>query len=328
MSILRKRSKEGWTTINNDLLSDTSLSWEAIGIACHLLSKPNDWVIRMTYLVSVGKDGEKAVRNAMQELAAAGYLMRYREQDQTGKLQTVTIIADHPAFINEGTPQDRINGYAKHADIPQTDISSTDTSVSDTSVRGRSLLSTDVPNTDVLSTKKGRGSRASEATEQVGQLPPPTPHASPFLVNGMTAGELAKQRGQAQKYSPEYKWEIHRPVFEALVDIMGVQALVDADDGRVIGDYQDVAVILVKAGLTADAVLARKEQWLTTWPGKDGGSLSQLKMFLVKKAAHAQAEQMVKVRVLVRPNQGDAFHDIISMPEREAREGNYEIVKG
>ncbi len=119
---------------------------------------------------------------------------------------------------------------------------------------------------------------------QNGIQPPPAVADTPFLVNGMTAGELAKQRGQAKKYSPEYDWKIHRPVYEALVDIMGVQALVDADDARVIGDYQDVAVILVKAGQTAETVLARKEKWQTTWPGNDGGSLSQLKMFLVRQS--------------------------------------------
>lgn len=137
MSILRKQRKVGWTTIDNSILEDESISWRAKGLACYLISKPDDWVIRMPYLVLVGKEGEKAVRTALHELATAGYLMRHREQDALGQLRTITVIADHPAFIDTGTVEERINGYSK-TDIP----------ISDRSETGRSLINTDIPNTD------------------------------------------------------------------------------------------------------------------------------------------------------------------------------------
>lgn len=283
--------------LNRAGVNDERLSFKAVGILTYLLSKPDNWTILEADLVKRHTDGDSAIRTGLKELRDFGYFEKVSIRDETTK---------------------RITGWETHIYETPKEVKSHNV---ENPPSGNSTLWENAP---LISNDYSKSIEGRETVSPSNGHQP----VSPFLVNGMTAGELAKQRGQAQKYSPEYKWEIHRPVFEAIVDIMGVQALVDADDARVIGDYQDVAVILVKAGLTADAVLARKEQWLTTWPGKDGGSLSQLKMFLVKKAANAQSGQMVKVRVLVRPNQGDAFHDIISMPEREAREGNYEIAKG
>ena len=162
MSVLRKKSKEGWTTIDNSILEDESLSWRAKGLACYLISKPNDWVIRMPHLIHVGKEGEKAVRTALQELAIAGYLMRHREQDTLGQFHTITEIADYPAFIDTGTAEERINGYSK-SDTPKTDIP-----FSDRSETGKSLSTTDIPNTD-----------QSQADDLPSSLPVPPPPAAP-----------------------------------------------------------------------------------------------------------------------------------------------------
>lgn len=152
MSILRKQHRERYTTIENSILEDKELSFRARGVAAFLFTKPNNWTISLSHLIASGSEGEKAIRTALQELAAAGYIMRKRERDTGGHVHTVTIIADYPAFKATGTAEDRINGYTQKTAIP--DIPIPDMSVSDNSGMVSSLVKTDVVKTDVVKTEK------------------------------------------------------------------------------------------------------------------------------------------------------------------------------
>lgn len=111
MSTLRKQTRSGYTHISNELINTEGLSYRAKGIALVLLSKPDDWVIKVDYLARVGKEGEEAIRTAMKELAQYGFLMRTRELDNSGHICTITHLADYPAYIDVGTVEIRINGY-------------------------------------------------------------------------------------------------------------------------------------------------------------------------------------------------------------------------
>lgn len=103
---------------------------------------------------------------------------------------------------------------------------------------------------------------------------PPAPQqpvqrsATPFLVDGMTAGQLATQRGQRMKHCQDYDWRIHRAAFEAVIDAVGKRALVDADDTKTIGDWQQVAVTLTKAGQTAETIRSKTPAWKDSYWGK------------------------------------------------------------
>lgn len=115
MSLLRKRVRAGYTHVANELVDNRVLSFRARGIAIFLLSKPDDWEIKIEYLVTQGKEGREAVRAALKELAEHGFLMRDRVQDANGQMCTVTRVADYPAFIGVGTTESRILGYEPQA---------------------------------------------------------------------------------------------------------------------------------------------------------------------------------------------------------------------
>jgi hypothetical protein len=148
MTILRKQTRRGYTHISNELLDADGLSYRAKGIAAMLLSKPDDWEIKIPYLARIGKEGEKAVRTALQELAAYGFLMRERIHED-GAVRTVTRIADYPAFANVGTIEQRINGYTPKADA-DSDIPISDRSGSSPS-RKRQVRNGEV----LVNTEKG-----------------------------------------------------------------------------------------------------------------------------------------------------------------------------
>lgn len=149
MSMLRKQAKSDYTHLSNDLLGNEELSFRARGIAAFLLSKPNDWIIKIEYLVRQGSEGREAIRAALQELATHGYLMRDRLTDEAGKLRTVTYIADYPAYINVGTVERRILGYEPPTELRVSGGSDNRSSVDQGVGAPEVLLIPDLPITDL-----------------------------------------------------------------------------------------------------------------------------------------------------------------------------------
>jgi len=69
-------------------LEDARLSFKAKGILAYLLSRPDDWVVRIADLCNHSPDGPTAVRAAMKELAAQGYAILQTIKDKdSGKIE-------------------------------------------------------------------------------------------------------------------------------------------------------------------------------------------------------------------------------------------------
>lgn len=67
-------------------LEDDRLSWKAKGIWAYLMSKPDDWEVRLEDIVKRAKDGDAAVRSGIDELVEYGYMEKCdpeRRQDGT-----------------------------------------------------------------------------------------------------------------------------------------------------------------------------------------------------------------------------------------------------
>lgn len=86
--IIKVKKSRNYASILNKSIEDSRLSWKATGILCYLLSRPDDWQVRISDLCNrknpidpkTGKtmrgDGEQAVRNAITELIRNGYIIR------------------------------------------------------------------------------------------------------------------------------------------------------------------------------------------------------------------------------------------------------------
>lgn len=74
MSIFKINKTTNFTVIHNSVIDNEDLSWKARGILIYLLSKPNNWEVRMSELISKSKnEGQMAVRSALKELVKFGY---------------------------------------------------------------------------------------------------------------------------------------------------------------------------------------------------------------------------------------------------------------
>lgn len=97
MSKIRKSSPSNFTTLTNELINDTSLSFKAKGIYAYLWSKADDWQFYIKEIASKSKDGIDSVRSGIKELEDAGYLERERVNNKdTGLIEYDYIIHESP----------------------------------------------------------------------------------------------------------------------------------------------------------------------------------------------------------------------------------------
>lgn len=80
-----KKHSTGFTQIPNDLICDPSLSAKAKAIYCYIFSRPDTWQFYMQDMVKQMKEGKDAVREALKELALAGWIIRTQVKDKSGK---------------------------------------------------------------------------------------------------------------------------------------------------------------------------------------------------------------------------------------------------
>ena len=77
----RVKRTSGYTIMSNYHLRDMNLSLKASGLLSLVLSLPEDWQYSVKGLTAIVKEGESAVKSALQELEQHGYLRRTGTDD-------------------------------------------------------------------------------------------------------------------------------------------------------------------------------------------------------------------------------------------------------
>ncbi len=76
----------GYTVMSNYHLRDKALGLKAKGLLSVMLSLPEDWDYTIAGLCKICDTGKDAIRKAIRELEAAGYISRQRIRDEDGTL--------------------------------------------------------------------------------------------------------------------------------------------------------------------------------------------------------------------------------------------------
>jgi len=119
MAIIRAKREHNYTVINNKVFQRNQLSWQAMGMLSYLLSKPDDWSVVVSELISVTKNtvkptGNNGVYNILKELREKGFVQVRKNGDGT----TDYIIFDEP---NQANPN-QANPNQAETTLVNTDI--------------------------------------------------------------------------------------------------------------------------------------------------------------------------------------------------------------
>ena len=96
MRIHRSAHLRFFTTLGNEVLRDSRLSFCARGILAHLLSQPNGKRDDIRTLTERTPEGRERVASAMRELERFGYLKRTKKRSSAGRIYTEVEVFDTP----------------------------------------------------------------------------------------------------------------------------------------------------------------------------------------------------------------------------------------
>jgi DnaD/phage-associated family protein len=146
MSIIRVRKDERYFTASNEPFVDKRLSWETRGLIGYLLTKPNNWEVRIDDLEKQSTAKLYKLRRMLAEARLYGYMNRIRIAKTDGTFDWITEVFESPsqnpnpsASVQKSTTgQSRVglstSGSAtrgKPTDIVITDSTSTDSNVNE-----------------------------------------------------------------------------------------------------------------------------------------------------------------------------------------------------
>lgn len=102
MAIYKIQKRESpFVQIDKHVFENSKISWKAKGILGYLLSKPNDWKVRIGDLKNKSTDGKSACRSALKELENNGYIIRKMERKADGSYsQLIYHVFERPRAIN------------------------------------------------------------------------------------------------------------------------------------------------------------------------------------------------------------------------------------
>lgn len=93
--------KNPYVMIDKRPLEKAYMSWKAKGMLCYLLSRPNDWTVRLGDLVKRSTDKLHATRQALRELVLAGHVRQVEYRFKNGKYAgTVYEVHELPLYEN------------------------------------------------------------------------------------------------------------------------------------------------------------------------------------------------------------------------------------
>lgn len=109
MPVFRVERTKNFTVMSNHHLRDKTISLKAKGLLSQMLSLPNDWDYTLRGLAAINKESIDAVRTAVHELEAAGYVVRSRIRDERGQLRGCDYFVYEYPHIEDGKTKRKPN---------------------------------------------------------------------------------------------------------------------------------------------------------------------------------------------------------------------------
>ena len=120
MAVFRIEKTRNYTIMSNHHLRNAALSLKAKGLLSQMLSLPENWDYTLAGLSRINRESVEAIRTAVLELEAAGYIARRQRRDDKGKMSNIEYtIYEQPRETD--TPEIENKPFAPLRDFPITD---------------------------------------------------------------------------------------------------------------------------------------------------------------------------------------------------------------
>jgi len=142
---------KNYVKIPNDLVDDSTISWKAKGLFCHMASKPDHWNFTVRSLASQFPDGKSAIFAALDELKQRGWITFTKRANGQGKYKLETSL--DPESDNQYEAMPESDNRTEH-DQPESDnrIKEGEPESDNPDLGYRTLRKSDaISNTDALS---------------------------------------------------------------------------------------------------------------------------------------------------------------------------------
>lgn len=104
MAVFRVEKNTNYTTMSNYHLRDINMSLKAIGLLSKILSLPEDWDYSIAGLAAICKEGESAIKTALEELKENGYLVVKKlnpDESGTGRYAYEYVVYESPQEVEK-----------------------------------------------------------------------------------------------------------------------------------------------------------------------------------------------------------------------------------
>ena len=174
----------GYTVLPNGILRDTGLSLKTKGLFAIILSLPEGWDYSVAGLATVAGCGRDAIRGALKEMEAAGYLTRQRAHGEGGKFTGVVYTIRDTAEPLSGNPT--MDDPAPLSGKPTTDNPTSEKPSSENPTQlNKDLSSKDLSNTPLP--PKGGAAPGGEKPKRRKRAPKSAPSWMPERFEGFWA---------------------------------------------------------------------------------------------------------------------------------------------
>jgi len=103
--IRRSHHAQNYVVIPNAIARDSGLSFTARGLLVMLLSLPPEWHVTADGLARLNPDSRGAIRKAMAELRAAGYVLLVTQRGTDGRTRRHLEVFDVPQSPSADVPR-------------------------------------------------------------------------------------------------------------------------------------------------------------------------------------------------------------------------------
>jgi hypothetical protein len=187
MAVFRVEKNKGYTVMSNYHLRDKGLTLKAKGLLSQMLSLPEDWGYTLQGLAFINREKIDAIRTAVWELEAAGYIARQQGRDDKGQMTAIEY-----TIYEQPQPQPSLDYPILEnptADKPVLDFPTTDNPTSENLTQ----LNKEVIKTDL--SKKDKSKTDEQNTHSIPIHSPRDNHATPLPYGSYNAEPERKGTG-------------------------------------------------------------------------------------------------------------------------------------